>query len=158
MFNKDDILKYTTEYVADNIIKSIKEYADKIAEPDDQDDYDMILRDKTKEIMNALEDSNGYLKEHLENSPDDSLHIVNWKAAELIPNNWKRTIEREEYTQDKMKNIKATDMYVCRHCKGNRFSFTHMQTRSADEPTDLFVTCIECNTVMKNPTFIKKKK
>lgn len=38
----------------------------------------------------------------------------------------------------------ATDTFQCRKCKTNHCTYYQMQTRSADEPMTIFVTCLDC--------------
>jgi hypothetical protein len=37
-----------------------------------------------------------------------------------------------------------TNIHQCRRCKSRECSFYELQTRSGDEPTTLFLTCLEC--------------
>ena len=66
---------------------------------------------------------------------------------EMNPEHWKVLIE-QKIKRDSNRfntNIQAsTDMYVCRKCKSRRSSYYEMQTRSADEPATIFVTCLDC--------------
>ena len=66
---------------------------------------------------------------------------------EINPNIWKEHIERK-MKRDASKysdNIQAsTNMYTCRKCKSQRCTYYEMQTRSADEPATIFVTCLDC--------------
>jgi transcription elongation factor S-II len=66
---------------------------------------------------------------------------------ELKPNHWKTLIERK-MKRDASKyadNIQAsTDMYTCKKCRSKRCTYYEMQTRSADEPATIFVTCLDC--------------
>lgn len=39
----------------------------------------------------------------------------------------------------------STSMYTCGKCKNNKCTFYTAQLRSADEGTDVFVTCLNCN-------------
>ena len=66
---------------------------------------------------------------------------------EFNPERWQTLIEKKmkrdasKYTD----NIQAsTNMYTCRKCKSNRCTYYEMQTRSADEPATIFVTCLDC--------------
>jgi len=38
----------------------------------------------------------------------------------------------------------ATDMFSCEKCGKNRTTYYQMQTRGADEPMTIFVTCLDC--------------
>jgi transcription elongation factor S-II len=66
---------------------------------------------------------------------------------EMNPGHWAEIIERltkrnaSKYTD----NMEAsTDMFTCRKCKGKRCTYYEMQTRSADEPATIFITCLDC--------------
>ncbi len=42
-------------------------------------------------------------------------------------------------------NIQAsTDMFTCKKCKSKKCTYYELQTRSADEPATIFVTCLDC--------------
>lgn len=48
-------------------------------------------------------------------------------------------------------NIQAsTDMFTCRKCKSKRCTYYELQTRSADEPATIFVTCLDCGKNWKS--------
>lgn len=72
---------------------------------------------------------------------------------EMNPSQWKSIIERK-IKRDRLKftnNIEAsTDMYTCGRCKSKKCTYYEMQTRSADEPTTVFVTCLNCGKNWKN--------
>jgi len=71
---------------------------------------------------------------------------------EMKPERWSVLIERK-IIRDKSKlstNVQAsTDMFTCKKCKGKRTTFYELQTRSADEPATIFVTCLDCGQNMK---------
>ena len=72
---------------------------------------------------------------------------------EMNPEQWKPMIERK-IKRDRLKftnNVEAsTDMYTCGRCKSKKCTYYEMQTRSADEPTTVFVTCLNCGKNWKN--------
>jgi transcription elongation factor S-II len=43
----------------------------------------------------------------------------------------------------------ATDTFTCRKCKGKRCTYYTQQVRSADEPSTIFVTCLDCGNRWK---------
>lgn len=43
----------------------------------------------------------------------------------------------------------STDMFTCSRCKSKQTTYYEMQTRSADEPATIFVTCLDCGKLMK---------
>jgi transcription elongation factor S-II len=72
---------------------------------------------------------------------------------EMNPNHWKLLIE-QKIKRDATKfvtNIKAsTDMFTCKKCKSKRCTYYELQTRSADEPATIFVTCLDCGKNWKS--------
>ena len=42
-------------------------------------------------------------------------------------------------------NVEAmTDMFVCKKCKSRKCTYYELQTRSADEPSTIFISCLDC--------------
>jgi len=72
---------------------------------------------------------------------------------ELNPAHWKVFIDRK-IKRDASKysnNIQAsTDMFTCKKCKSKRCTYYELQTRSADEPATIFVTCLDCGKHWKS--------
>lgn len=66
---------------------------------------------------------------------------------EMCADRWTLLIERK-IKRDASKyvnNIKAsTDMFTCKKCKSKKCSYYELQTRSADEPMTVFITCLDC--------------
>ncbi|KEG06133.1 transcription elongation factor S-II [Trypanosoma grayi] len=50
----------------------------------------------------------------------------------------------EEQDKVKLANVAVTSLFKCPNCGKSRCSFYEQQTRSADEPTTKFLTCLEC--------------
>lgn len=75
------------------------------------------------------------------------------RPDELMPENWRDLIEKR-YKKDKMlqdlEKSGATDQFKCRKCGKRQCKFYEMQTRSADEPMTVFITCINCGNRWKN--------
>ena len=66
---------------------------------------------------------------------------------EMNPDRWKELI-KNKMVRDASKyvtNIAAsTDMYTCKKCRSKKCTYYELQTRSADEPATIFVTCLDC--------------
>jgi transcription elongation factor S-II len=66
---------------------------------------------------------------------------------EMNPERWSKLIQLK-ILRDKSKfttNIEAlTDMFTCKKCKSKKCTYYELQTRSADEPATIFVTCLDC--------------
>lgn len=71
---------------------------------------------------------------------------------EMDHEHWRGRIQRK-ITRDASKfntNVQAsTDMFTCRKCKSKRSTFYELQTRSADEPATIFITCLDCGKQSK---------
>lgn len=72
---------------------------------------------------------------------------------EMNPTHWKSRIE-VKIKRDRSRfstNIEAsTDMFQCRKCKSKKCTYYELQTRSADEPATIFITCLDCGKNWKN--------
>jgi transcription elongation factor S-II len=66
---------------------------------------------------------------------------------EMNPAHWKDMIDRK-MKRDAAKystHVEAmTDMFVCKKCKSRRCTYYELQTRSADEPSTIFISCVDC--------------
>lgn len=72
---------------------------------------------------------------------------------EMQPERWKEALLRKS-VRDKHKfqqTVEAnTDAFTCRKCRSKECTYYALQTRSADEPMTLFVTCINCGNRWKS--------
>lgn len=78
--------------------------------------------------------------------------LVYNKPWELYTEHWKDIVE-EQNKNDKIIIDKTaeftTTQFTCSKCKNNECKTYSLQTRSADEPTTIFVNCIKCNNTWK---------
>jgi transcription elongation factor S-II len=66
---------------------------------------------------------------------------------EMNPEIWRKLIELKiKRDANKYNNTAqaSTDMFTCKKCRGKRCTYYELQTRSADEPATIFVTCLDC--------------
>lgn len=71
---------------------------------------------------------------------------------EIYPEKWASLLDNKVKREQNMfkSNVQAsTDCYTCRRCKSNECTFYQMQTRSADEPMTIFISCIACGNQWK---------
>ncbi len=47
-------------------------------------------------------------------------------------------------------NLAMTDEFKCKRCKSRKTTYYEMQTRSADEPMTIFITCLTCGNRWKS--------
>ena len=97
---------------------------------------------KNSELLNSL--NNGEI------TPQQLAFMTH---QEMNPDHW-RTLIEQKTVRDANKfsnNIQAsTDMFTCKKCRGKRCTYYELQTRSADEPATIFVTCLDCGKNWKS--------
>lgn len=68
-------------------------------------------------------------------------------SYEMFPENWfelkDKLIQREQKILEGNKS-RATDQFKCRRCNKRECTYYELQTRSADEPMTIFITCLNC--------------
>nr|QDY51860.1 transcription factor S-II [Mimiviridae sp. ChoanoV1] len=78
--------------------------------------------------------------------------LVNMNYQELFPENWKELIDMK-FKKDKVlyesKKEAMTDKFVCKRCGSRETCYYEVQTRSADEPMTIFITCLNCGNRWK---------
>ena len=97
---------------------------------------------------------NDYLIKEIKKKEFDLLQIAYLKREEIMPSIWMPLIEenkRKEEIMNKSQTAEATDQYVCpnRNCRARKSLCKEVQTRSADEPMTLFLTCLVCGKKWK---------
>jgi len=80
--------------------------------------------------------------------------IATLSSKEMASNElkaWREKVQKEATLESMTAQASQTksSMFKCRKCKGNNCSYYQMQTRSADEPMTVFVTCLDCNNRWK---------
>lgn len=77
-------------------------------------------------------------------SPQEMAYMTH---QEMDPAHWKEQIDAK-IKRDASKYAErveaTTDMFTCKKCHSKKCSYYELQTRSADEPTTIFVTCQDC--------------
>ena len=66
---------------------------------------------------------------------------------EKFPEHWKELIDEKEKTDRVLYEVDtggATDQFKCTKCNKRLCSYYELQTRSADEPMTIFITCLNC--------------
>jgi DNA-directed RNA polymerase subunit M/transcription elongation factor TFIIS len=73
--------------------------------------------------------------------------IPSMTAYEMYPEKWfalkDKLLQREQKILEGNKS-RATDQFKCRRCNKRECTYYEMQTRSADEPMTIFITCLNC--------------
>jgi DNA-directed RNA polymerase subunit M/transcription elongation factor TFIIS len=77
----------------------------------------------------------------------DLYTLAYMSAYEMYPENWfklkDKLLQREQKILEGNKSM-ATDQFKCRRCSKRECTYYELQTRSADEPMTIFITCLNC--------------
>lgn len=80
--------------------------------------------------------------------PDEMNHCGPHSIMKEQLNEKERVIEQwRKYWETEHESSKG--MYTCKCCKSSHTVFNAVQTRSADEPMTIFITCLACNNRWK---------
>ena len=102
-------------------------------------------------------DENSYikntsLKKRILNKELDPYRLAFLTPQELFPENWTDIVAKKEAEDEFLYAHKLesfTDEYTCGRCKEKKCSYFLAQTRSGDESTTVFVTCLNCDNRWK---------
>ncbi len=120
----------------------------------DNQDYKIIYTNKAKSILCNLTDKFGVKNQDI---PDvikktEPLNLASKQYYELNPTAW-RSIQDDKIKIEQLKKqavqLNVTDMFKCMRCFKRNCTYFELQTRSADEPMTIFVTCLECGKKWK---------
>ena len=100
--------------------------------------------DRLRSLWNNMK-TNPDLLEKWKNGTLTPEALAKMSHLEMNPERWRPLLEkrlkREAVTTEERA---STDMFTCKKCKSKKCSYYELQTRSADEPTNIFITCLEC--------------
>jgi DNA-directed RNA polymerase subunit M/transcription elongation factor TFIIS len=144
------ILKCNDHNIVLNLEKGIFNYAikeatqRKIVKKWENPRFVQLYIDRLRSIYLNL---NSQIIEQIASGEIPPQNVAFMTHQEFKPEQWSKLIERK-MKRDASKyddNIQAsTDMYTCKKCRSKRCTYYEMQTRSADEPSTIFVTCLDC--------------
>lgn len=73
--------------------------------------------------------------------------IAGMNTYELFPSRWRDQFDKQQVREKRQlegNRSMATDQFLCTRCWKRECTYYEMQTRSADEPMTIFITCINC--------------
>ena len=92
--------------------------------------------------------NNPILCQRLVDGDIESRNIAFTSHQEFHPSEWSPYIEeknRKEKAKSKSMIEASTDKFTCSRCKSKKCTYYELQTRSADEPVTVFITCLVCD-------------
>lgn len=116
--------------------------------------FAQIYIDRLRTIYINLKSTQGaVIIEQLKNKEITPQTVAFMTHQEFQPEHWKILIDKK-IKRDASKyadNTQAsTDMFICKKCRSKRCTYYELQTRSADEPATIFVTCLDCGKHWKS--------
>jgi transcription elongation factor S-II len=150
----EEILESDT--LAINVEKSVFNYtiqessARKIVKKWDNPYFVQIYIDRMRSIYINLK--NEEFKQQIKTGEITPQQLSSMTHQEMNPQRWKEYIERKIKKDNSRLNTNveaSTDMFTCKKCKSKRCTYYELQTRSADEPMTIFVTCLDCGKNFK---------
>ena len=108
-----------------------------------------IYKEKINDLCVNLDPHNKRINNHslrgsLIEGGLDPHFVAFMDPRQLHPARWSKELDKQRNIEDANNNKKVTDIYQCRKCHDRKSTTTQMQTRSADEPMTIFVTCLTC--------------
>jgi len=111
-----------------------------------------IYMDRLKTVFTNLS-ANESLVQHLVSGEIKPSTFAFMTHQEFNPDHWSVLIAQKQ-KRDASKYDKrigaSTDMFTCKKCHKKNCTYYEMQTRSADEPATIFVTCLDCGKHWKS--------
>jgi len=145
------------ESMSTNLEKGVYNYcikeanSKKIIKKWDNPYFKQLYIDHLRSIFSNLK--NDDLLQQIKNHDILPQNVAFMTHQEMNPAHWKKLIDQKiKRDANKFSNkIRAsTDMFTCRKCKGSKCTYYELQTRSADEPATIFVTCLDCGKNWKS--------
>ena len=135
------IFNYTIKEA--NVRKIIKKWENPL--------FAQLYIDRLRSVYINLK-NNHLLTQQIKNKEISPKILASMTHQEFNPEHWKDYIEKK-IKRDASKyntNIEAsTDMFTCKKCKSKKCTYYELQTRSADEPMTVFVSCLDCGAHFK---------
>ena len=112
-----------------------------------------VYDDKINNIIENLNINsklnNKTLLDYILNDKINPSYVAFLSPSQLDPEKWTFLIKKKEYREWRENNISYSDTYKCGRCGERKCKVSQYQTRGADEPMTVFVTCLICYNSFK---------
>lgn len=151
----EEIIK--SEKIANELETGVHDYATKEANTWkiitrwDNPNFVQLYSDRLRSIYINLK--NKKLLKELQKGKLKGQDLAFMTHPEMDPDHWKELIDKKmKRDENKYNNTQqaSTDIFTCKKCKSKRCTYYELQTRSADEPATIFVTCLDCGKNWKS--------
>ena len=109
--------------------------------------YTMITKRTASNFQPSSYVSNIHLIERWKDGEFTLDALGHWSPYELNPPHWKELKDQQFRREQRILEgnlAMATDRFRCSQCKKKMCSYYELQTRSADEPMTIFISCLNC--------------
>lgn len=123
----------------------------KITKKWEKPEFTDLYLDRLRTIYMNIQ--NPDLIQHLKNGEIQAQTIAFMTHQEMNPEHWKEMLNRKikrDQSKFSTKIEASTDMFTCKKCRSKKCTYYELQTRSADEPATIFVTCLDCGKNWKS--------
>ena len=146
--NLKDLKIFKNDDIINNIELNIYNYASKYSNNKKVNFIIYIYNHKYNNLINDIINNEKLLYDI--NNNDDINKICYLSRLELNPNIWKKRYDKYNTSVESINYISKSNIYTCNNCKKNECNIYQLQTRSADEPMTVFITCINCGKKWRN--------
>jgi len=147
--DKSELSKNCEESLANYVLESI-------SDPNDPKYKQIYLAKginlcRNLDLDGSLE--NDYLQPRVISGEITPKQLVRLNDQEMYPPKWKAISDQQlqdiSRQDEENNNVVSNGLYTCGKCKENKCSYYQLQTRSCDEPTTTYVTCVNCGNKWK---------
>ena len=102
-----------------------------------------IYESKLNELLCLMNDSD-YILNSIKNKSIKPNELAFLDPEKLNPEKYSEIIKKKQIEENVKKNEATSNAYKCPKCKKRKCFVEEKQTRSADEPSTIYVECAEC--------------
>lgn len=145
----DRFKPYMSKTNAEKLSKHIIDYCNIYAEENNAFFLlDDILTTKV-EYLETLFKKNDYLKNGIRKKKIKADNLCNLLEHEIDPEKFKHIIEKRQLEELRKSQQESSNAFTCKKCGAKRSRVTERQTRAGDEPATIYITCLECENVVR---------
>jgi|SaaInlStandDraft_7_1057024.scaffolds.fasta_scaffold28259_3 DNA-directed RNA polymerase subunit M/transcription elongation factor TFIIS len=99
--------------------------------------------------LEALFQKNNFLKNAIKKKKICVTNLCYLPEPEIDPEKFKNIIEKRHIEELRKSQQESSSAFTCKKCGSKRSRVTERQTRAGDEPATIYVTCLECEHVIR---------
>jgi len=139
------------EKAATNVEIGVYNYAireankERIVKKWENKNFTHLYMDRMRSLWMNLQQTDNSLLERWQRGEINPEQMSSLTHQEMNGARWQSMIEQKMKRDAHSTEMRAsTDMFTCKKCKSKKCSYYELQTRSADEPSTIFISCLDC--------------